>query len=145
MKNIRIVGHCVPLTNSLGQNMVCRILIVILLLSTMVACVPPDSMLVNRSIKSVDIGTKSTINSLSETDEKVDKISSEVLEIMTKQNFKLSYQSNSFGLLPFTGHTVNMSFSYNKNDHIYFNLTVSKHQFSASFKEVELKTKIKSV
>ena len=88
--------------------MIYQILISILLPILFVSCTPNNQMLTNRNIKALNIGTNSTMVSLSKTDNEIDNIASKFSKMITTNNFKLSYQHNSFGLLPFTGHTVNI-------------------------------------
>ena len=61
--------------------------------------------------------------------------------ILSKNKFILLNKSNSFGLLPATGHTVHVYYKYINNDLIRCVFTISKHQFVISFIEIETKPK----
>jgi len=121
--------------------MIYRIFLILLFLGTLNSCTPSDLHLINRNIQSVDIGENNTLITLSETNTEVDNIASEVSMILSKNKFILLNKSNSFGLLPATGHTVYFYYKYINNDLIRCVFTISKHQFIISFIEIETKPK----
>jgi hypothetical protein len=78
---------------------------------------------------------------LLENNQDIERVSGVTEKIMASSSFLLRWSNYSFGVDPFTGRTKNLNFGYIDNDHLYCNITISKHQFKVVFTELEKEPK----
>jgi len=119
-----------------------RQIVVIIAASILLSgCPPMDKVLRSRDVEVIQAG-KAVDNKavrLLTSDRDVDEFSLEISEVMKEQGFHLAYSSSSWGLLPLTGHTQNMSYKTVNNEHVSCSVIVSKTEFTVRFVEYERK------
>ena len=103
-------------------------------------CPPKGAMLKHRDIQYIEVGlgvdgTKKIISS----DEEVDLLAAQVIELLQGQGFELLHSSVSWGLQPLTGHTQNLNFMLPETGSIHCYVQISKKEFQAKFRELEKK------
>lgn len=103
-------------------------------------CPPKSAMLKHRDVQYIEAGlgvdgTKKILPS----DEEVDHLATEVIELLQGQGFELLNSSVSWGLQPLTGHTQNLSFQLPETGSIHCYVQISKKEFRAKFRELEKK------
>jgi hypothetical protein len=103
-------------------------------------CPSKSAMLKHRDVQHIEAGigvdgTKKILNS----DEEVDLLATEVIELLKGQGFELLNSSVSWGLQPLTGHTQNLSFRLPQTGSIHCYVQISKKEFGAKFRELEKK------
>ncbi len=120
-----------------------RILFIGAVSAFLVGCPPMDPVLKSRDIQVIEAGhvIDNEAERLFSNDEEVDRFSLLISDVLRKQGFYLAYSSTSWGLLPLTGHTQNMSYKTKSNEYISCSVTVSKTEFKARFVEYEEKLK----
>lgn len=115
-----------------------RLLIIVLLCQFILACIPSSMMTLNRDVQYIEVGLGvDGAQKILTSNEAVDTLAVDIISLMKNQGYVLNYQSTSWGLLPFTGHTQNMSFSKPENRSIYCYVKISKKEFGAYFREIE--------
>jgi len=97
-------------------------------------------MLKQRELQHIDAGlgvdgTKRIITS----DEEVDLLAGEVINLLKNEGFEFLSSSMSWGLQPLTGHTQNLSFRYPGTNALHCYVQISKKEFQVKFFELESK------
>lgn len=97
-------------------------------------------MLKHRDIQYIEVGlgvdgTKEIVSS----DDEVDLLSGEVIELLQGQGFELLHSSTAWGIQPLTGHTQNLGFRLSETGAVYCEVKISKKEFQAKFRELEKK------
>jgi hypothetical protein len=125
---------------ALGLQMKFRAIFLIAVAFLLCGCPPKGAMLKQRELQHIDAGlgvdgTKRIIKS----DDEVDLIAGDVIQLLKKEGFELLNSSVSWGLQPLTGHTQNMSFRYPGTNALHCYVQVSKKEFQVRFVELESK------
>ncbi|MES9880130.1 MAG: hypothetical protein ABW185_04535 [Sedimenticola sp.] len=116
-----------------------RIIFVFAICALLMGCPPMDRVLKSRDIQRIEVGyaADQKTEQLITSDQEVDEFAKEVTIALKKNGFNLAYSSASWGLLPLTGHTQNMSYKTKSSEHISCSVTISKSEFTARFVEYE--------
>ncbi|MCU7797489.1 MAG: hypothetical protein KZQ75_10195 [Candidatus Thiodiazotropha sp. (ex Myrtea spinifera)] len=114
---------------------VIAIVITALLLS---GCHPKSAMLKQRDLQRIDVGLGvDGPSKILPSDEEVDLLSREAVNLLQGHGFELLNSSVSWGLQPLTGHTQNLGLRLPGTNAIYCYVKISKKEFQAEFVEME--------
>ena len=103
-------------------------------------CPPKSTMLKHREVQHIEVGLGvDGTNKILSSDEDVDLLATEVIELLQRQGFELLNTSVSWGLQPLTGHTQNLSFRLPETGSIHCYVQISKKEFRVKFRELEQK------
>ncbi|MCE2029451.1 hypothetical protein [Sessilibacter corallicola] len=117
-----------------------RVIAIIMMTTLISGCLPKSAVLKYHDVQHIEAGlgvdgTRKILNS----DEEVDLLATEVIELLKGQGFELLNSSVSWGLQPLTGHTQNLSFRLLQAGSIHCYVQISKKEFWAKFRELEQK------
>ena len=116
-----------------------RIILVFAIFTLLIGCLPIDRVLKSRDFQRIEAGytADKKTERLITSNHEVDEFAKEITKELENNGFYLAYSSASWGLLPLTGHTQNMSYKTENNERISCSVTVSKSEFVARFVEYE--------
>lgn len=91
-----------------------------------------------RDIRHLDVGLYvDGVSKILSSNEDVDQLGAEVIQLMSDNQFKYIRTTESWGILPATGHTQTLAFKLENSEWILCHIVISKKSFNAKFRELE--------